>query len=250
MTLLRSARSVSADDRRLAVAAGDRRLAAAAGDRRLAAGAGARLVTAVRGRPLLTAVCVLAALVVLAALDGCASPGGGATAHNDVARCAAVLPLARDVVHGQGTLTLVRPVDRGDVDALTQQAGAAPPLPSSGPGSAVHGAPGGAVPGGAVPGGAAPGGAAPGGGAPGGQAGPSGERPPKPTVAQGGPPLPKTCLVVYRGNYPAGSIPNSLPPGASGQFALVIAKVRQPALYRVLITDTLPPSAKRSWWHF
>jgi len=103
---------VSADDRRLAVAVGDRRLAAAAGDRRLAAGAGARLVTAVRGRPLLTAVRVLAALVVLAALDGCASPGGGATAHNDVARCAAVLPLARDVVHGQGTLTLVRPVDR------------------------------------------------------------------------------------------------------------------------------------------
>jgi hypothetical protein len=197
-------------------------------------------VTAVRGRPLLTAVCVLAALVVLAALDGCASPGGGATAHNDVARCAAVLPLARDVVHGQGTLTLVRPVDRGDVDALTQQAGAAPPPPSSGPGSAAHGAPRGAVPGGAVPGGAVPGG----------QAGPSGERPPKPTVAQGGPPLPKTCLVVYRGNYPAGSIPNSLPSGASGQFALVIVNVRHPAVYRVLITDTLPPSAKRSWWHF
>jgi hypothetical protein len=90
----------------------------------------------------------------------------------------------------------------------------------------------------------------PGGAAPGGQAGPSGERPPKPTVAQGGPPLPKTCLVVYRGNYPAGSIPNSLPSGASGQYALVIAKVRHPAVYRVLITDTLPPSAKRSWWHF
>jgi hypothetical protein len=157
----------------------------------------------------LAAVCGLAALVVLA-MDGCASPGGGASAHNDVARCAAVLPLARDVVHGQGTLTLVRPVDRGDVDALTQQAGAVPPPPS----------------------------------------GPPGERTPKPSVAQAGPPLPKACLVVYRGSYPAGSIPHSLPAGASGQFALVIVKVRHPAVYRVLVTDALPPSAKRSWWHF
>lgn len=200
-------------------------------------------------RPIVAGVCGLAALVVLA-LDGCAAPGGGASAHNDIDRCAAVLPLARDVVHGQGTLTLVRPVDRGDVDVLTQQAGAVPP--SSGPpGSA--GASGAAGASGVVPGSGPPGGVAPGGSneaGPHGPAGVPGERRPKPTAAQAGPPLAKTCVIVYRGNYPAGSIPNSLPPGASGQYALVIVKVRHPELYRVLVTDTLPPSAKRSWWHF
>ena len=231
MTPLRSARpGVLADGARPGVAA-------VGGRPRVAAGR----------RPVVAAVCGLAALLVLT-LDGCASPGGGASAHNDVARCAAVLPMARDVVHGQGTLTLVRPVDRGDVDALTQQVGAVPPPPSGAPGSAV---PGSAVPGSAVPGavkGAGP--SAANGAEPGNPAGPPGERPPKPSVAQAGPPLPKTCVVVYRGNYPAGSIPHSLPAGASGQFALVIVKVRHPAVYRVLVTDTLPPSAKRSWWHF
>jgi hypothetical protein len=179
------------------------------------------------------AVCGLAALVALA-LDGCASPGGGASAHNDIARCAAVLPLARDVVQGQGTLTLVRPVDKGDVDALTQQAGAVPP-PAGAPGP---GAADGAEPGAAN------------GAAPGKPSGPPGERAPKPSVAQAGQSLPKACVVVYRGSYPAGSIPHSLPAGAGGQFALVIVKVRHPAVYRVLVTDTLPPAAKRSWWHF
>jgi hypothetical protein len=216
------------------------------------AGVWGRVRAEVRGRPvMLTVGVVAAALMVLAALDGCASPGGGATAHNDIARCAAVLPLARDVVHGQGTLTLVRPVDRGDLDALTQQAGAVSSPPSLEPG-----APGGAngvgsgAPNGAVPGGAVPGGAPPNRAAPVHPAGPSAERPPKPTDAQTGQSLPKACLVVYRGNYPAGSIPHSQPSGASGEFALVIVKVRHPAVYRVLITDTLPPSAKRSWWHF
>jgi hypothetical protein len=221
--------------RRVSVLAGGVRTGAVA-----AAGA-RRAARRVSGgvRPIVAGVvCGLAALVVLA-LDGCAAPGGGASAHNDIDRCAAVLPLARDVVHGQGTLTLVRPVDRGDVDALTQQAGAVPP--PSGPSGAAG------VPGSGPPGGVAPGGSNEAG--PHGPAGAPGARP-KPTAAQAGPPLPKTCVIVYRGNYPAGSIPNSLPPGASGQYALVIVKVRHPALYRVLVTDTLPPSAKRSWWHF
>jgi hypothetical protein len=197
-------------------------------------------------RPVVAGVCGLAALLVLA-LDGCAAPGGGASAHSDIARCAAVLPLARDVVHGQGTLALVRPVDRGDVDALTQQVGAVPP-PTSGPSGTASGPPDSGVPGSGSPGGAAPGGSNQAG--PHGPAGAPGERRPRPTAAQAGPPLPKACVIVYRGNYPAGSIPQSLPPGASGQYALVIVKVRHPALYRVLVTDTLPPSAKRSWWHF
>ena len=78
-----------------------------------------------RGQPVL-AWCALAVLMVLL-IAGCASPGGGASTHNDVNRCAAVLPLARDVVHGQGMLALVRPVNRAQADTITRQVGATPP---------------------------------------------------------------------------------------------------------------------------
>jgi hypothetical protein len=147
---------------------------------------------------------VLAGLVVA----GCAAPGGGASAHNDVDRCAAVLPLASEVVHGRGTLTLVRPINKADVDAITREAGVASP-----PTAPLTKQP---------------------------QASPS----------PANPSIPRACLIVYRGDYPAGTIPNALPPGGSGQYALIVAWVRRPALYRVLITSSLPASAKRSWWHF
>jgi hypothetical protein len=158
----------------------------------------------------------LLAVLVAFVLTGCAAPGGGAPAHSDVARCAAVLPMARDVVHGQGTLTVVRPVDRSDVDDITREAGVdAPPAPAS----------------------KSP-------------ASPKPPKPPKPSQNQAGPPLPKACLIVYRGDYPAGSIPSALPPVHAGQYALIVVKVRHPAVDRVLVTDTLPASARRSWWHF
>ena len=148
--------------------------------------------------PLLVGLTLLVALVV----DGCAAPGGGASTRNDVNRCAAVLPLARDVVHGQGTLTLVRPVNRAEVDAIGRQAGA-PPEPA-----------------------------------------PPGSPRPEPSGR-------KACLVVYHGDYPAGSIPSAQPPTASGQFALIVLWVRHPAVYRVLVTNALPAFAtKRPWWSF
>jgi len=167
-------------------------------------------------------------VVVVLALTGCASPGGGASAHNDVDRCATVLPLARDVVHGQGTLAVVHPVDRGDIDTITRQVGvtAPPPVakppPFPKPQSGVTAPPPAAAPAATAP---AP-------------------------SAQAGPPTPKACLVVYRGHYPAGAVPAALPPAVSGQYALIVLWVRQPAVYRVLVTDTLPAAAKRSWWHF
>lgn len=162
------------------------------------------------------ALAALLAVLVAFVLTGCAAPGGGAPVHSDVARCAAVLPMARDVVHGQGTLTVVRPVDRSDVDALTREAGVdSPPAPVSKP-----------------------------------PASPKAPRPPEPSQHEAGPPLPKACLIVYRGNYPAGSIPSALPPAHAGQYALIVVKVRHPAVDRVLVTDTLPASAARSWWHF
>jgi hypothetical protein len=162
------------------------------------------------------ALAALLAVLVAFVLTGCAAPGGGAPVHSDVARCAAVLPMARDVVHGQGTLTVVRPVDRADVDALTREAGVdSPPAPVSKP-----------------------------------PASPKPPRPPEPSQNEAGPPLPKACLIVYRGNYPAGSIPSALPPAHAGQYALIVVKVRHPAVDRVLVTETLPASAARSWWHF
>jgi len=153
----------------------------------------------------LLAGAVLAGLVVA----GCAAPGGGASAHNDVDRCAAVLPLASEVVHGQGTLTLVRPINKHEVDAITQEAGVGSP-PSI----------------------------------------PLTKQPAASPGAQADPSIPKACLIVFRGDYPAGSIPSALPPAVSGQYALIVAWVRRPALYRVLVTSSLPASAKRSWWHF
>jgi hypothetical protein len=145
------------------------------------------------------------------AVAGCAAPGGGASAHNDVDRCAAVLPLASAVVHGRGTLTVVRPINKHDVDAITSEAGV----------TALPAAPLRQQP----------------------------EASPRPD-AQAGPSQPRACLVVYRGDYPAGTVPSALPPAISGQYALVVAWVRRPAVYRVLVTSSLPASAKRSWWHF
>jgi hypothetical protein len=149
------------------------------------------------------------AVLLAAALTGCASPGGGASTRNDANRCAAVLPLANDVVHGQGTLTLVRPVDRADIEAITRQVGV---VASRRPGAS------------------------------------SSPRAPAPSVKP--PPGPKACLVVYRGNYPAGLIADAQPAGASGQYALVVLWVRHPAVERVLITNAVPASAHRHWWHF
>jgi len=147
-------------------------------------------------------------LLVGAAVAACASPGGGASGRADVARCAAVLPLARDVVHGQGVLILVRPVDRKTVDAIAREAGvAAEPTPR------IH------------------------------SAHPARSNP---TTL----PLPRACLVVYEGDFPAGSIPTALPRSARGRYALIVLRVRHPTVVRVLVADRLPPSARRTWWHF
>jgi hypothetical protein len=150
----------------------------------------------------------LGVLLIGAAVAGCASPGGGASGRADVARCAAVLPLARDVVHGQGVLTLVRPVDRKTIDAVSRELGVEPtPPPRAHP---AHPA-----------------------------------SPSRPS-----PPLPRACLVVYQGDYPAGAITGALSEPARGRYALIVLRVRHPAVVRVLLADRLPPSARRTWWHF
>jgi hypothetical protein len=58
-------------------------------------------------------------------------------------------------------------------------------------------------------------------------------------------PLPRTCLVVYQGDYPAGTVAP-----AAGSYAVIILRVRHPAIDRVLVTTRLPPStAGHRWWH-
>jgi hypothetical protein len=47
-------------------------------------------------------------------------------------------------------------------------------------------------------------------------------------------------LVVYRGNYPVGTIAGASPPAVGGHYALIILRVRHPAVERILVTDHLP----------
>lgn len=76
-----------------------------------------------------TGAAVAVAISLLVA--GCAGPRSDATT-SDVSGCAAVLPLARDVVHGHGTLAAIRKISRADLDALTREAGVTPPPPTVG----------------------------------------------------------------------------------------------------------------------
>jgi hypothetical protein len=69
----------------------------------------------------------VAMVFVLAA--ACSGPRSGASATSDVSGCAAVLPLANNIVHNEGTLTLVRRISKGDADALSRKLGAPPPAP-------------------------------------------------------------------------------------------------------------------------
>ena len=52
---------------------------------------------------------------------------------------------------------------------------------------------------------------------------------------------PKSCLVVYRGDYPAGTIAGASSPAVAGHYVLMVLRVRHPSIDRVLVTDQLPP---------
>lgn len=161
------------------------------------------------------------------ALTGCASPGGGASTHNDVSRCAAVLPAARDLVHGQGRLVLVRPVRQSDIDTIVRDA-ARPPVPSGTPAAPAPSA---------------------------GPARPPSAAHPQEAHPQGGHPgtpgrTPRLCLVVYQGSFHSDAIPGAQPPSAAGEYALIFLRVRHPSVDRILISDVLPASSHRPWWHF
>jgi hypothetical protein len=74
--------------------------------------------------------CVAMAGIAFALAAACSGPRSGASATTAVSGCAAVLPLARETVHDEGTLILVRRISRSDADALSRELGATPPLSS------------------------------------------------------------------------------------------------------------------------
>jgi hypothetical protein len=67
--------------------------------------------------------------IALVLAVACSGPRSGASVTGDVSGCAEVLPLAHDIVHGEGTLVLIRRVSKGDVDALSRKLGVTPPAP-------------------------------------------------------------------------------------------------------------------------
>lgn len=147
------------------------------------------------------AAAVVAGVVIVVVLAAaCSGPRSGASATSDVSGCAAVLPLARSIVHGQGTLTLIRRINRTDADALADKLGVTPTAPA----------------------------------------------PRHPRLPRPRPPAqtrqPKTCLIVYQGNYPPGTITGASPPAVAGHYALMVLRVRHPSIDRILVTDQ-PPSA-------
>jgi hypothetical protein len=163
-------------------------------------------MTILRWRMVPAAAAGVAIAFALAA--ACSRPGGGASAPSDVSGCAAVLPLARTIVHDQGTLTLIRRINQTDADALARKLGvtpAAPPQPHP-----RHRPP----------------------------------HPPAPTRQ------PHTCLIVYHGNYPRGTIPSASPPAVAGHYVLIVLRVRHPSIDRVLVTDRLPSGLKPHFIHF
>lgn len=148
-------------------------------------------------RPASVAALAVALIAPVALSAACSGPRSGASATSEVSGCAAVLPLAREVVHDQGTLTLVRRISKDQADALSRALGASPPTPRSHPHS-----------------------------------------PPRHRVSNSG--WPKACLVVYRGNYPRGTIAQASPPAVAGHYTLVVLRLRHPSVDRVLVADRMP----------
>jgi hypothetical protein len=80
-------------------------------------------------RPWWRCAAVSSVAIALALAAACSGPRSGASVTGDVSGCAAVLPLARHVVHDAGTLTRIRHISKAEADALSRKLGATPPAP-------------------------------------------------------------------------------------------------------------------------
>lgn len=56
--------------------------------------------------------------------------------------------------------------------------------------------------------------------------------------------------MAYHGQFRSDAIPGAQPAAATGQYALIFLWVRHPSVERILITNVLPASTHRPWWHF
>jgi hypothetical protein len=151
--------------------------------------------------------------------------------------------MARDLVHGPGRLVLVRPLRPADADTIARDAGRPPAASSAGPSTAAGP--------GHRPQSPRPSGAE----HPAGAAHPPDAAHPQSPRPQGGHPgtpgrTPRLCLVAYQGTFRADAIAGAQPAGATGTYAMIFLWVRHPAVDRILITDVLPASSRRPWWHF
>ena len=72
---------------------------------------------------------VAGVMIMVVLMMACSGPRSGASATSDVSGCAAVLPLARSIVHDQGSLILIRRVNQADADALARRLGVTPTAP-------------------------------------------------------------------------------------------------------------------------
>jgi hypothetical protein len=149
-------------------------------------------------RPWRRRAVIAGAVITIVAAVACSGPRSGALVTSDVSGCAAVLPLATEIVHDEGTLVLVRRISKGEADALSRKLGATPPAPPQ-------------------PHAAAPG-------------------PHRPIRSR----WPKSCLVVYHGSYPQGTIAGASPPAVAGHYTLMVLRVRHPSVDRILVTDRTP----------
>lgn len=141
---------------------------------------------------------MFAGVALLLSAVGCGAPRGGYATNSSV--CAPALPAARATVRDHGTLVLVRPVGRPELDELFP--GRLPPRAPSTPSPAR----------------------------------PPTATGPAPTPGPGAP-QPRACLVVYRGPYAAGSLPTS-PTG--GTYAIIGVAVRTATVIGVTTSNTRP----------
>lgn len=146
-------------------------------------------------------------LLVLSTVIGCSGPRGGSSLHSltsQVNSCAATLPLARTTVSGRGRLVVIHPLRRGQADNIvrTVERLTKQARPRPGPTPVATTAP----------------------------VHPPGPHPPTLSAT--------ACVVVYRGPYQRAQVAGVAQ--EHGRYALLIIRVRHPAVLRGYLLDRLP----------
>jgi hypothetical protein len=150
-----------------------------------------------------TIVTALLSAVLASAQMGCSGPRGGSSLHSltsQVNGCAVTLPIARAAVTRRGKLVTIHPLRRGQAAQIVRT---------------VEGSEG---------------------------RRPTGAPTSVPTATGPATHLPSlnvaSCIVVYRGPYGRGAVEGARQ--QQGRYALMIVRVRHPAVLRAFVLDRLP----------